>query len=201
MTDEELLSLAPDTLTESAQEALHNEVSKRELIIGFNEEKKAISPTPPGPNSLLMEKPVGGWLAFLCFNMIVGPVFGLIQLAVGNEAISKSPLDQIPRLRTLVVVHDILCVLLFVMLSYTGVILWRKGTHALQIAKIVLLANLGYALFVPFYPLLMDLPTEMSDRLVRSLAKTLVPSYIWLVGWLLYLRMSRRVNATFQRSH
>ena len=201
MTDEELLSLIPATLTDSALEALQKEVHRRGLKTeSIQGDGQAVIQTELNPSGSLIDKPVGGWLAVLCFSMIFGSVLGLIQLGVSNHAISTSYFEEFPRLYPAIVAHTILTVLLLAMFFYGGISLWRKWRRAVQIAKISLLALLIYALLVPFYPFLMGLPTELRDILVRSFAKALIPSYLWLLGCFLYLMRSRRVRETFQPS-
>ena len=199
MTDGELLSFAPETLTAAAQGALKIEMERRALKFAREDQAELIQPGP-SPNRPLPDRPVGGWLAFLCWYMILGPICGLVLSGLGNRALDPSYFREFPRLYPLIVVHAVISAVLMTFLFFAGLGLWQKWNHAVPIAKVSLAALLIYSLAIPLYPFFGDLPIELRDMLVRSFAKALLPASVWLLGCLLYLMKSRRVRETFPRA-
>lgn len=97
--------------------------------------------------------------------MLIGPPLALIQLGMANHSLDPSYFVQYPHLSPLIVMHTIICVLLFGLLFYAGLSLWTRRGHASSIAKTALLATLLYALVVPMYPFLLGMQPESARTL------------------------------------
>jgi hypothetical protein len=201
MADEELLALVSEQLVATAQLALSSELSQRGL-------KRRATERAPGfetvqtetPKVILMGRPVGGWLRFLCLHSIVGSVLGLVALGVANHnanRISPESFREFPRLYQILVGNTIACATLFLGQFYAGLGLLKKWPNALTIAHASMLALMIYIVVIPFFPYLIGAPVEFSNRLARSLAMDLIFPLVWLGAWEVYLLRSRRVRETY----
>ena len=142
-------------------------------------------------------KGVDGWLAFLCFGLVVGnPVRTVYQWMADSPETSRV-LAMFPRLRTIFLFDTCLTLVLMLFSVVAGLALWNRYPNAVGIAKAFLLSALGYSVLTAFLMMTADLPAELTAAVSSESAKTVIQSLIVVAVWYAYLSFSKRVKNTY----
>jgi hypothetical protein len=146
---------------------------------------------------LIKYKSVGGWLAFLCFALIIGsPLRTLINLSSSYNQTFQY-FEKLPSLRNLFYVDCILSVLLMVLSIRAGNALWRIESGAVEKTKKYFLNVVGYSVIGVFLPFILGLPSDVSDVVFPEIALGSLKSLIFVIIWTWYLNVSKRVKRTY----
>lgn len=140
---------------------------------------------------------VGGWLLFFCVTLVIlNPLTTLGFTAYG--VLSLLPmLGDLPAIVTVVTVLDSALSLSLMGFSlYAGISLWSLRPGAVRIAKAFLIAGAIYTVVSPLLWLLPGVPRDTSVSTLEGLLDSW-RGLLYFAIWLNYLRMSKRVKATY----
>lgn len=142
-------------------------------------------------------KKVGGWLALLCFALVIGgPLKTLYNLVTAyNEA--HIYFDQLLSLKYLFYIDTVLSIVLMSLSVRAGIALWQINPEAVKIAKNYLLIFLGYTVAAIFLPFMVGLPSIITEAMVSDIIKETLLSFFFFGIWFWYLKVSIRVKETY----
>lgn len=143
-------------------------------------------------------KGVKGWLLFLCIWLtVLMPLFALGQLYL--EWIEAEPyFEQIPSLKSVVVLEIFGLIGLHAFGIYAGFALWSVKLHAVNIAKSFFLTLLAYAFVSPFvFAGVSGLPSEVVSAIKTEGIGQAIKAIMAFAVWFTYLYKSKRVQATY----
>lgn len=167
--------------------------------------------------------PVRGWLAFFASYQILVGVLGLIDVAHSNILVANY-LDRGLMVTAAVVTRMLFAAFLWATCLYAGIALWAKWPGCVRIARAAITLALTFVVLAFFTgPLLVMLALRRPSGGTSVLApgqgsytypvsySELIPTHwrpylmlllevLWCVGWLWYLRRSRRVQLTYGAS-
>ena len=151
-------------------------------------------------NSSARAQGVEGWLALLCFALVIGsPVRTVYQLSVGYQDASKV-FDAFPGVRNVFLIDTALSILLMLFSIRAGLGLWLKWPGAVGVAKAFLLLLVGYALLSPVLALSAGLPPEVNQAMMPELVTGAIQPILFAALWYSYLSFSKRVTNTYHAS-
>jgi hypothetical protein len=101
-----------------------------------------------------------------------------------------------PSFRTVLIIDTILSVPLILIGINAGLRLWKIQPNAVKTARIYMIYALAYTVTVPFLFFILDFTSEMRNEILKTLVED-VRTLGSLVGWLVYLSVSKRVKATY----
>ena len=142
-------------------------------------------------------KGVAGWLMLLCVGLtILGPLRSLVTLVQGyNE--SSPHFERIPGLRTLATIDIPLSLALISFSIYAGLRLWQIKPGAVQTAKKFYICMLAYTAISVTLPFMVELPQQATSAMQGEALKEIIQSAVSVGIWYFYLRVSKRVKATY----
>ena len=203
MADEELLVLSSESanLGGDAQAALQKELTRRELSCDVGQQADLPASRRRGASGL----PVRGWLLVLIAYMIWEAIYRFLALERANDIIwgtvASLSIKTPPGLSAVMGTKALVYLLLSVFTLYAAAGLARKWRHSLKIAKISLLASVICSIL---FSVLVN--AVLSDTPIRAYLTTSIFAPLNLlswdlpnIGWLLYLRQSRRVRLTYRK--
>jgi hypothetical protein len=166
---------------------------------GFSESVRTrVMPGSARSSDIPQDKNYGvkGFLAVLVFGLIIGsPLFTIVNLYLGYVE-SVAYWGIFPSFRTLLVIDLLLSVPIMLLGINAGLRLWKIQPHAVKITRYFLLTLLLYTFVTPFLFYILDFPAEVRSEILKSLVEE-VRTVVHLVGWLIYLAVSKRVKATY----
>ena len=143
-------------------------------------------------------KGVRGWLFVLCLTLAVLDPLDIVSSLFAGAASLKSDLDRYPALLRLILISGVFKLALAVFSVYSGISLWRIFPGAVSTASNYLKAMFAYSVQAIFLPGLVGLPQELYREMAGPDLVSSVLTLAYATTWLLYLKRSKRVKATYQ---
>lgn len=141
---------------------------------------------------------VKGWLLLLCINLTILDPFAMLFNLISVTQLTKPHFDKFPQLLHLMVIGGGFSLALMVFSVYAGISLWKVLPNAVYVAKKYLIAVFFYSLFSIFLPSLVGLPEKAQQEFSANTAFNSLITILYVTGWYLYLKRSRRVKATYK---
>ena len=140
---------------------------------------------------------VGGWLLLLCFALTIGSPLSTLYNLITFYNETATLFDLCPGLRNLLYIDGFLSVVLMALSIRAGIALWTIKQNAVKIAKNYFWIFMGYSVVAIFLPFTAGLPSEANDAMIPEVIKGFVQSLIFFGIWYSYLKVSKRVKATY----
>lgn len=137
-------------------------------------------------NSSKEPRGIEGWLALLCFALVIGGPLGTVyQMSVGYQE-SSPAFDAFPGLRNVVFIDLALSALLMLLSIRAGLGLWQKWRGAVGVAKTFLLVLVGYSFVSAFLLLSAGLPPEANEAMMPQIVTDTVRTVLFAALWYSY---------------
>jgi hypothetical protein len=134
---------------------------------------------------------------FLCISLLViGPLVGVFGIVV-NLSASLQYASQVPGLLFVGVVQSALGALVIAFGMYAGWGLLKIKPHAVTRAKTFLITYLVFGVASAALPFFAGLPAALTPALTGAAITTIFQSLVYFGVWYSYLRVSKRVKATY----
>lgn len=143
-------------------------------------------------------KGVKGWLLFLCVVLTILQPIGNGLIIYGSYLEARFVAFQVRGFMTFEMTSDVLVTLAVIFGVYAGVALWRVSRNAVTKAKAALLISALVVAVNTFLPLLIRLPEEIEAELMKNSPMDLGASLAPIALWYGYLKISKRVRATYE---
>jgi len=140
-------------------------------------------------------KGIGGWLLFFCLTLIIFNPLALLSNVMGYGEVSKY-FNQLPEVKTLVLVDLAISITLTIFSIITGILLLQLRQNAVKIAKILLLTLLLYVIIIYLLQYIL-LPSDITQVAVKHSIMYAVRNIVYFIIWYSYLNVSKRVKNTF----
>jgi hypothetical protein len=140
---------------------------------------------------------IRGWLLLLCVNLtILDPAAMLLNIFVVTN-VAKPQFDVHPELMRLLLINGACSICLAVFSVYAGLSLWKALPSGVRLARRYLVTACLYSLFSLALPSLAGIPAELRGQVAAGNLFNSLVTILYLAGWYLYIRRSRRVRATY----
>jgi hypothetical protein len=143
-------------------------------------------------------KGVRGWLFLLCLTLTVLDPLAIVSSLFAGASSLKPDFDRHPALLRLILISGVFKLALAVFSVYSGITLWRMLPGAVSTASKYLKAMFAYSVLAIFLPGLVGLPQELYREMAGPDFVSSVLTLAYSAAWLLYLKRSKRVKATYQ---
>lgn len=143
---------------------------------------------------------VGGWLAFLCFALVVGgPLRLMFDLIGAYLAVSRMTGKNLATFQNILVCDAAIHIPIAILSARAGIALWKKWPGAVGTAKKFLIIALVCSLLSAFlaFAWSTSLADEIRTDMMRQIILGLIQSFIFFGIWYNYLRVSKRVRNTY----
>jgi hypothetical protein len=142
---------------------------------------------------------VRGWLFLLCLNLTVLDPLAILSTLFAAANGLKPDFERYPALFRLILISGVCRLGLAVFSVYSGIALWRVMPGAVSIARKYLKAVFAYSAFALFLPGLVGLPEDLYREMAGPDLMSSLLTLAYAAAWYIYLRRSKRVEATYMK--
>ncbi len=148
-------------------------------------------------NPLSRYKGVKGWLLFFCISLtILDPAAAVINLSL-VVTISRPLFEKSPALLRLVTVSGACTIALALLGIYAGLSMWKVLPNAVKAARLYLMSVFYYSIFAIYLPNLVGMTGDSLKELKDASLVNNIRTILYIAIWYVYLRISKRVKATY----
>jgi hypothetical protein len=143
---------------------------------------------------------VGGWLAFLCFALVVGvPLRSMFNLIGAYLAVSRLTGKNLTTFQNMLICDAAIHIPVAILSARAGIALWKKWPGAVGTAKNFLIIALLCSLLSSFLALAWStsLADEIRTGMMPEIMLSVIQSFIFFGIWYSYLSVSKRVSNTY----
>lgn len=144
---------------------------------------------------------VGGWLAILCFLLIiVSPIRNIFGIYI--EYIGTSPyFNEIEGLENYFYIEFISIIILMILSIWSGILLILLKPYAVKFTQIYLVLFLIYGIAQNIIPEISGLNEEFIKEIEYQTKVSTTSSILIFCIWFIYLSISKRVKYTYNKSN
>lgn len=140
---------------------------------------------------------VRGWLLLLCLVLTLGTPIGTFYNLFSSYRESVEYFYLFPGLERLFYIDGLLSLALIILSIRAGIALWTLKPGAVKTAKNYLLIFLIYTVIAILLPFTAGLPAEVNEIMIPEVIVSTLQSVIFFGVWYSYLKVSKRVKATY----
>lgn len=144
---------------------------------------------------------IKGWLLFLCIFLIIGtPLKAIINLIITIKMsmyYGETGLIGIQRISFYFSALAFLSGILVIPSINAGISLLKKKNNAVKETKIYFYIVMGYSILLIILPYIIGIPYEIVNKVVEIVLPGSIMMLFISFLWLLYLKESRRIKATY----
>lgn len=142
---------------------------------------------------------VGGWLAFLCFALVVGVPLRLMFDLIGAYLTVSRLGGDMTTFQNMLICDAAIDIPVAILSARAGVALWKKWPGAVGTAKNFLIIALLCSLLSSFlvFAWSTNLADEIRAGMMPEIMLSVIRSFIFFGIWYSYLSVSKRVSNTY----